>query len=327
MKTNKKTPSIVGVLIAIVLLLTIVITRCNTVQQSGDQQQQATPAPTVPAYTGYRYSDETVGLSLMIPEDWTKVIMHGDVMFIDARTAASVRISVNDRTPETLNYNDSSAMEYVGNIGGTFSQFSRPLNDRFVIEYSVGDTDYIEYHIYDRVTELCFTCSVPDGYYRDYVKTFEQLLGSITWNPKDKIPAGIVLLYNEHGSYEYGLPEKWISSQTDKAFYAQNETGDATMSIICEEGERTFSDYTQQLFAEENSDKFSNLEFRRFSVDRSIIYVEGVYYRGEFKTMLIRYALSSNGSTYTITFIAPYDGYEKEAQIYTDAIRVFKIIK
>lgn len=327
MNTNKKTPSIIGILIAIVLLLTIVITRCNSMNQQQPDSVPTTPSPTAQAYAGYEYRDEENGLLLSIPTNWTKVIMHGYVTFVDPVTAASIQIQIHDRTPDTLNFNDQRAVEYVRDLGGSFSQFRRTTVSSFIIEYSVNGTIYIEYWVYDRVTCVHFICSVPEEHYRDYIATFDQLLSTAIWEQKNMIPYGITLLYNEAGSYEYGSPSEWSRSQTDKTFYAQSKSGDATMSIVFDAGEQNFSNITKESFLAENADKFHDLEFRRFSVDKSILYVEGVYSRGDSKTILVRYSLSSNGNTYTITFIAPYNEYNQDAQIYTDCIRMFKVIK
>lgn len=327
MRNKIKAPSIVGVLIAIVLLLTVVITRCNS---SGEQQQTsqeaATSSPTAQVYSGCEYVDETINLIISIPEDWTKVIMHGNTSFIHQQSSAAIQIITSIRRPEALNFNDISAMEYVDSIDGKFAQFIRTSENSYIIEYVINNTIYVEYRIYDVNNCVSIICSSPEEYIQMFDEVFKQVLSSVVWNSENTIPNNLSLKYNKDCKYEYAVPIDWNVNLYERTLYAQDPTGSSTMSIIYDESAQNYSEMTKDKFISEEGQKYSDFEFRRFSSDRSIMYVEGTYSRGDEKTIMIRYCLSKNGSTYIINFIAPYDKYNQEAQMYTDILKLFKVV-
>ena len=327
MRNKIKAPSIVGVLIAIVLLLTVVITRCNS---NNEQQQtipeQETPAPTAQAYSGHEYTDDVTNLTISIPDDWTKVIMHGNTSFIHQQSSAAIQIKSSSRSAEVLNFDDAAAMEYVASVGGRFSQFIRTSNTSYIIEYMIGNTVYIESCIYDEDSLVSIVCSTPEEYLQMFGDTFKQALSSVVWDSENQIPNNLSLRYNDECNYEYATPIDWDVNIFDKTLYAQDQTGESTMSILYEETEQKYSEMTKEKFILEEGQKYPNFEFRRFSSDKAIMYVEGTYNRGDAKTIMIRYCLSKNGSTYIISFIAPYDKYNQEAQMYTDILKLFKVV-
>lgn len=322
---GKRKVSVVGVLIAMVLLTTIIVTRCNITQEKQVIPVNSTPSPTELAFSGILYEDKSIDFTMLVPSDWTNVIMKGNATFIHKPSSSSIQIEVSSYEPWLLYISEEYINEKLKIDSAHLCNYAKLSDTDFIYEYNRNGSRIIERIIFDRETSIKISCLSPSETFEDFRDIFLQSLNSINWNAKNPIPDEFYILYSEFGNCEYAIPKGWTYGNSGASYYAQNENTGATMSLVIRESENNYSYLTKEIFISENEGLYPELSIWKYANDNKNIHVEGTYESKSGTMVIIRSYTIKDGFEYIITFISPRTVYKSEAEIYANAIKLFRI--
>lgn len=319
----------IGILVAAVLLLTIVITRCSQSAPlpayDGSMDARPTSAPTPTPPPGKTFTDADTGVSLFVPDGWTYVMKSGCPTFIHAASESSIQIQRSAYTPYILYVTEESLAGEVRSAGGELVSFRSLADRRYACEYRLDGTTFYEITMYDRDTVVRVVYRVSEVYEQRLGNEILYSMSSVAWTEKNPFPTDFVINYNEFGSFEYAVPVGWTSGIVDGALYAQDARSGASMSLSVFESETRYGGVEQSDFAAYMQQTYPNYILQTFANDSRIIYSTGTYSTGAARFMIVQYLMASGTHEYSITFICPFDVYQDNAQTYTDAIGYFRL--
>jgi hypothetical protein len=325
---NKKKGTFIGTIIALIIIMTIVVTKCSQSTPlpaySGDGEATPSPAPTALPFESQDYIDEELQLYIKVPAGWQYVVKSGYPTYIHKESASSIQIQVNDYSPYVLYVTQESLENEIAAAGGNMTEYVKIDDTQYIVRYLLDGMVYTERTMFDRqkVVRIVYTVSEKNMVYLG--DTVNASIQSIVWNVSSPFPAGFKVMYNEFGNFEYAVPENWYYGVVDDAFFAQSPDTGATMSLAVAQVEADYSSITQNDYISYMLQRYPGYILNSCASDRYMIYGVGSYSSGTDRYMLIQYIMAKNGFEYTITFSCPYDKYNDEAQLYTDTINVFR---
>lgn len=318
----------IGGLIVLIILMTIVVTKCSQSTPlpayGGDGEATPSPAPTAAPFNSQDYIDEELEFYIKVPAEWQYVVKSGMPTFIHKESASSVQIQVSDYRPNILYVTDETLTNEITAAGGTMLEYLKISDTQYVVRYSINGMVYTEETMFDRLSIIRVVYTVSEQNMVYLGEAVNSSLLSIVWNAQSPFPSGFKVMYNEFGNFEYAVPINWYYGVVDDAFFAQSPDTGATMSLSVAQVETNYGSVTQGGYISYIEQGYSGYILNSFASDSHMIYTVGSYSVGTQRNMLIQYLVSKNGFEYTITFTCPYDKYNDEAQLYTDTINIFR---
>lgn len=327
MLKNKKA-SFIGGLIALIIILTIFITKCSQSSPlpayGGDGEETPSPVPTSVPFDSQDYVNEEIGLTMKVPAGWQYVVKGGIPTFIHKESVSSLQIQVSEYTPYVLYVTQESLTEEIASAGGQLMEYVRASDAQYLVRYQINDMVYTEETMFDRlhVVRVVYTVSYENMFYLG--DQINASLLSISWTAQTPFPSGFKVFYNQFGNFEYAVPDNWYYGVVDDTFFAQSPETEATMSISVVQTDADYSEVTQSDYMQFISSNYPSYILNSFAHDKYMVYAVGSYSNGTQRYMLIQYIIARTGFEYTITFICPYDKYNEEAELYTKTIDVFR---
>lgn len=275
------------------------------------------------------YTAQTTGLTIQIPIDWQKVNLDGGVSFVHRGSASSIEIKESDYYPSITSITADSAATQTTANGYVYQAFNWIDNSSYALTYLKQDNEkttyYIEVTQFDRSHVVCVLYTINGEYYAALEPEITASIDSIQWDKQDPIPADFVLHYNEFGNFEFGSPITWSSAVQNGAYYAQDPQSGATMVITVSQSNITYENISQLDYVSIASQGRSNFALRSYTADKNIIRGTAVYmYNGE-QYMMMQYLIANGQYEYGITFDCPVSAYDSIAELYDEAIDLFRI--
>lgn len=324
----KNKNAFIGAIIALIIILTIIITKCSKSTPlpayGGDGEATPSPIPTSIPFSSQDYIDGELGFSMQIPAEWQYVIKGGMPTYIHKESASSVQIQTIDYYPAILYVTEESLNNEVSNASGTLLEYVRVSDTQYVVRYNLSGMVYTEVTMFDRLKIIRVVYAVAESNMPYLGDSINSSILSINWNASSPFPTDFKVMYNEFGNFEYAVPKSWYYGVVEDAFFAQSPDTGATMSLSVVQVESNYSEVTQSDYISYIQNGYSNYMLNSFASDKHMIYAVGNYLSGADRYMLIQYIIARNGFEYTITFSCPYDKYNEESQLYTDTINVFR---
>ena len=327
MDNNKKKWIIIFV--SSILLLTIVITRCTQPPlpaYNGDGEVTPSPVATQEPISGITHTDKETGASFFIPDGWVYVLKGGVDTWIHKESTSCIQFQVQPYSPYLLYVHEESLNNEIDIVGGTLQEFCDISNREYTCSYTLNNMTYYERTAYDRDLSVRVVIMVPTAYQSLLNAEITQSLTSFRWNPNNPFPIGYDIYYNEYGSFEYAVPSDWYYGITENAFFAQSQSTGATMSVRVSESDVSYSDVDSVKFTAYTQENYPTFVLQDFANDSRIIYATGIFTSENERYVLIEYLLASGTFEYAIIFTCPYSSYDEEAQLYTDTIKLFRLI-
>ena len=336
---DNKNMKIIGAFVVVCIVLGIIITVSQLsskplpgyVEESGNMIVSTvkpyaveTTAPDMQLIT-----DNSVGLSMYVPQAWTKVIKNGNTMFVHQDSSAYVEIIKTPYVPNVLTVSSASIQNEIAKIGANFISFQPDGNYGHTLLYQTYKNETVYNFIeitrvdLDNIVKLVI-CS-PNDAYKSLEKEINYMASSVSWNPANPVPEGYILAYNEFGNFEFGVPASWSRGIENNEYVARdsNYTG-AEMHVSVSESSRTYAGINQALYAESLSAGKEGFSIKQFTCTDNLIYCVSTYTINSFPVYRVEYQLATGVFEYGITFICPVSCYEEIAPMFDQAFSLFR---
>lgn len=239
---NQQSPwtLIVGAIVILSILFTIIsgIKTNNTLETyRGDNTITTDVGEDIPnekTFSTQIYTNDTVAVSVEIPDDYNRVVKSGYDTFIHTPSSTSIQIQIKEYDPTINNMNTTTASELIVNSGYTFVNFTKLSNSSYEIIYQKIDGivyDYIEEVYWDREHIVVLKFIVEDELYERMSEQLIYVAGSFSWIKEDPIPDDYVLYYSPDGNFEFCIPVDWNYSGSGNTFYAVNPETNAQYMV------------------------------------------------------------------------------------------------
>lgn len=327
MKGNSK--KFIGILIAVILLLTIVLTKCS--QQtplpaySGDGEVTPTPIATPAPPAGKFFTDDLSGATVFVPQGFTYLIKSGCSTFIHSASETSIQIQVSDYYPGIQSITEEGIQYQVQNMGGQLISFMWRGASQYSCIYTVNGVVYYESTAFDRDTVVMLVCKTYAQNYDAFNDTLTYVINSFKWTGKTPFPDDYYVCYNDFGNFEYAIPAGWGSEIVDNALFAQDEKTGASMSVNVFQSDASYAGVSQTDYVTYMQQHYPNYILQSFANDNRIIYSTGTYSSATVRYIVVCYMLASGSFEYAITFTCPSENYSANAQTYAGAIDLFRL--
>ncbi len=336
---DNKNFKIIGIFVVVCIVIAIIITvsQMNNqtlpgyVENSGSMIV-STVAPYVAETTVpdmQLITDNSVGLAMYVPQQWTKVIKNGNTMFVHPDTSACVEIVKSAYYPQVLNTSTESVQSELAAVGGNFISFQPDGNYGYTLLYQTYENDilynFIEITRVDLQNVVRIIISCPYDAYKSQEKEIDYMASNVSWNPMNPIPSDYILAYNEFGNFEFAVPAAWSRGIENNEYVARdnNYTG-AEMHVSVSESNALYTNINQALFAEYLSAGKEGFSIKQFTCSDNVIYCVSTYTVNSFPVYRVEYLLATGAYEYGIAFICPTSYYEEIAPMFDVAFSLFR---
>lgn len=338
MEENKNI-KIIGAFVVICIVIAIIITvsQLNNQTLPGYVEENnnmivTTVAPYAPETVNPEMqliTDNSVGLSMYVPQNWTKVIKNGNVMFVHQDTSAYVSIIKSAYVPNVLNVSSESIQSELAAIGANFISFKPDGNCGHTLLYQTYENDVlynlIEVTRVDLQNVVKVVICVPATAYKSLEKEVDYMASSVSWNPANPIPADFILAYNEFGNFEFAVPAAWSRGIENNEYVARDTNySSAEMHVSVTETSNLYTGVNQAIYAEYLSAGKEGFSIKQFTCTDNLIYCVSTYTINTFPVYRVEYLLATGAFEYGIAFICPTSFYEEESKLFEIAFSLFR---
>jgi len=334
---NRNTPKFIGAAVVLLFVLGLIITVSQMNSQPLQGYYEGTPniVTTVEPYQAttvnpdmQHYSDETTGISLDVPKDWTRIIKDGFTTFIHQPSAAYVQIQKSAYVPNINNITEDTIREDLASAGAAFVSFAKDSNTGYTVLYQTQNNnivyDWIEITRFDRQYIVRAVVCASDENYKKLEKEIMLTAESVQWNPLNPIPDDFVLTYNEFGNFEFAVPLTWAKGIQEGEYVARDPETGTEMRVGVYQSDATYDNVTQAKYAEYYGVGKTGFSVKEFSSNRNIVYAISSYVVNNINVYRIDYMLATGVYEYTISFVCPVDYYQEKTALFDTAIKLFR---
>ena len=257
------------------------------------------------------YLNNTIALSMQIPDGWQHVTKDGYDTYIHSASASSIQIQVLSYYPMVNNTSVDSLTETYSARGMTLTEFQYTADNSYYVIYQSqgmsGITDYIEYVIWDRQHVAKVVVTFNDANYDKLKDEIWYSLNSISWDYEDPISEGFLLNYQIAGDFEYAVPDTWTTGSADTTYYAYEESSGAMLTVNVLEDTSLLSEITQLDYSNFLSNGKSNFVLTQFEQSDTSIYGEATYMNNDVQMGVMQEYYATGQYQYIVTYEFPVD--------------------
>ena len=335
---DRKTAKLIGAFIVVCLVIAAIITisQLNSQSLPGYVEENSntivvTVAPyvaTTEAPNMQLITDTSVGLSMHVPQGWSKVIKDGNTMYIDQNTSAYVQIIKSVYVPGLLNITAEQIQSELAATGSNFISFQPDGNYGYTLLYQSFNNDVLYNYIEVNRIELqncvrIVTC-VPAEVYKQFEAEIDYMIASVSWNPAYPIPADYILAYNPFGNFEFAVPAAWSREIENNEYVARDPYTGAEMHVSVSESSSNYAGVNQALFAEYLSAGKESFSINQFTCTDNLIYCVSSYTINTFPVYRVEYLLATGVYEYAICFICPTSYFSEISPMFDQAFSLFR---
>lgn len=336
---DNKNMKLIGAFVVVCLVIALIITvsqlNNNTLPGYNDDNNNNVIITTVAPYSAQterpdmqQITDNTIGLGLYVPVNWSRVIKDGNTMFVDPETSAFVRIEKSPYVPGLLSKSSDQIQSELAAVGGHLISYQPDGNYGYTLLYQTYENntlyDFIEITRLDLQTVARVSVCAPDDVYKPLESALQGIASSVTWNPNNPIPADFLLMYNTFGNFEFGVPAAWNRGIEDNEYVAKDPYTGAEMHVSVSESNATYAGVDQGSFSEYLSAGKDGFSIKQFTATDSLIYCVSQYVVNTFPVTRVEYLLATGAFEYAICFICPNDTYASIAGMFDQAFSLFR---
>ena len=257
------------------------------------------------------YLNNTVDLSMQIPDGWQHITKDGYDTYVHSASASSIQIQVMAYYPLVNNASVDSLSETYNARGMEITEFQFLSDNSYYLIYQSsgmsGITDYIEYVIWDRQHVAKIVVTFNDENYDRLKDEIWYSLDSISWNYEDPVPEGYYLSYQIDGDFEYAVPDQWTAGYSDTTFYAYEESTGASLSVNTIQDPTLLSDITELDYSNFLSNGKSDFILNQFQQSDTNIYGEATYISNGTQMSIVQEYYANGTYQYILTYEFPTD--------------------
>jgi len=192
---RKKKFSLWGMLAVGIVGLSVVITlinRGNPLPGHGGDAGGSASSPaasdpaSVPQIHIVLYENENPSFTIMVPEEWTKIVKGGYATWIDRASASSFQIQIGAYTPDITQVTRDTVGQEIASFGGELVQFYWMDEFNYACLYrtftDVGSVANIEITAFNQKNIIRFVFMVNEAHYTGLENTIAQMIDSFVWD-------------------------------------------------------------------------------------------------------------------------------------------------
>lgn len=265
-----------------------------------------------------------LGIVMEYPADWRQVTIRGDTSFLH-ENGSMIQLQIRDYYPQINTLTGNEIMWDVESAGGRFHDFVHMGNSSAVYSFHLDGVEHIHYLTWDRMAIIGLKIEVHEDFYDYYFGTFMHILDNFTWDKPQPIPEDYIMLYNEFGNFEFGVPASWGTAMTeDGVFLAVSPDTGVIMYVSVFQDPTSFDGVSQIEYSNLISHGRANFILREFFNDGRTIYAEAVYVANG-RNFIFLQQLASNGAFhYSFTLETPADFTEEAKHAFSTAVSLFR---
>lgn len=335
---DNKNVKLIGAFVVICVVIAIIITvsQLNSQPLQGYVEESTnmiltTVAPYAPETTNPNMqliTDNSVGLSLLVPQEWTKVIKNGNVMFVHQDSASYVSVEKSAYVPNVLSVSSESLQSDLAAAGANFISFQPDGNFGYTLLYQSEDNgtlfNKIEITRVDLQNVVKINICVPSPAYKKFEKEVDEIAKSVVWEPKYPIPENYILAYNNFGNFEFAVPAAWSRGIENNEYVARDPNTGAEMHVSVAESNALYTGMNQAIYADYLASGKEGFSIKQFTCTDNLIYCVSTYTVNTYPVYRVEYLLATGAYEYTICFICPTAYYQEIAPMFDEAFSLFR---
>lgn len=275
------------------------------------------------------YRNDTVDLSMRIPDGWTRVTKDGFDTFMHAPSASSIQVQVINYYPMVNDVTADSLAADLAERGYELAEFSFMDESSYYDVYKKADvsgiTDYVEHVFWDRSHVVKLLAVFNDAIYERIRDEIWFCIDSMEWNCEDPIPEGYFLDYRIYGDFEYAIPSGWITGSSETTLYAYDEETGAGLTVNVIEDPAFLSSITELDYASFLSNGRRDFMLNVFDRYDDYIYGEATYTNDGVQTAIMQSYYANGEYQYIITYEFPVDAAEYYYPLVSGAMALTRI--
>lgn len=281
--------------------------------------------PKTPDIRTTEYFNEEVGLSMLVPAEWTRVTKNGGDAFVNQVDGAMLHFDVREYDPTMNAITEAQATNDVLSANGVLGGFAKDDNHSYLVIYELGSADYFEYNIWDLQHTVRVTLQIPTQRYSYYYDIAIYLFDSFVWEQAAPIPEEFCMFYSDYGNFEFGVPIGWEGSTVDGEYTAVSPNG-STMSCSLTSTSMDLSGISQIDYVTAASAGKSNYLLSTYSNTGSVLTAEATYVLNGVECAEVRTILATGTFQYEFTFQCERANYDTDGQYFLTAINLFRVL-
>ena len=315
---------VIVIVSTLIALLSVLFTQNNTLPAFVAEplpESEESPLEVMPTMV---VTDEQMGITIEVPEDWRQVVIRGDKSFLH-ENGTMIQLQYRDYSPHINMMNGESIRWDVEINRGIFHDYVQINNTSAIYSYTLNEIEHIHYLTWDRMTIVGVKIEVHREFYDLYFGTFMHILDNFHWEKQNPIPENFIMLYNEFGSFEFGVPANWGTAITEEGvFLASSPDTGVVMYVNVFQNDTNFEGVSQIEYSNVIGHGRSSFILREFFNDGRSIYADAMYTANNRNFMFLQHMISNGAYHYTFTLEAPTEYAEEARYVFSTAVSLFR---
>jgi len=270
------------------------------------------------------YIDEHFGIVMQVPEGWRQAMIRGNTSFVH-ENGTVIQLQISDYSPHINMMNGNGVSWDITSSGGMFYDYVQLNNSAAVYSYNLNGVETIQYLTWDRGLIVGLNFAVDQEFYEYYFGTFMHILDTFQWEKQNPIPEDFVMLYNEFGNFEFGIPAGWSTAITDEGvFLATHPDSGAVMYINVELNDTNFDGVSQIEYSNFIGHGRGGFILREYYNDTRSIFAEAIYTAGGRNFIFSQHLISNGMFHYIFTLEAPEEFLAEARYLFGTAVYLFR---
>jgi hypothetical protein len=309
---------------ALVALIVLMYAQANTMPAFIPSQLEYEDAEPLQVQPLVQYIDESTGIMMAVPEGWRQATIRGNTSFVH-ENGTLIQLQISEYAPQINMMNADNTQWEVESNGGRFHDYVQLNNSSVVYSFNINGVETIQYYTWDRAAIVGLNFAVHEELYEHYFSTFMRIIDTLKWEKQHPIPDDFIMLYNEFGNFEFGVPATWSTALTEEGIFlaTQPETG-AVMYVNVVINDTSYEGVSQIEYTNFIGHGRGGFILREYYNDARSIYAEATYTSGGRQYVFLQHMISNGMYHYTFTLETPEEHIPEARHLFSTVVLLFR---